>query len=139
MEEEATEASAAKVALQAKVAVEEVPLEKEEDAVCPPTQLRQLNNTPLPYRLRQHYQWWEAHAPPPVLKLIRDGVEPAWPEPVLGVHPCHRAEEEETAARTLMSEYIELGAAHLVTDLAPSKYLIPWFLVKKPEVGGGRK
>ena len=114
------------------------PLKKEKAKVCHNQRLRQP--ICLPSRLKERIHWWAKRAPPHILQLITHGVCPDWPEPELELHPCHRSQEEEKAASQLMAEYVELGAAQPVSDMdKPSRFLIPWFLIRKADVGGGEK
>ena len=96
------------------------------------------STTLLPFRLKENIQWWiKAKAPTPVLNLIKHGVLPDWLEPNLTVYPCHRSAKEEAGALALMEDYMDCGAARLLskTDLKlhPSKFLIPWFLIVKED------
>ena len=128
---------------QAKVAATTVRLEREKEARCPqvtlPLQRLWQPNIPFPLRLRHpdHFPWWERNAPQRVLNLIQQGVGHDWPSPDLGVHPCRRSQEEEADARVLLQEYLAIGAVQPVT-WASTKFLIPWFLIKKQE-GGSQK
>lgn len=109
-----------------------------EEKACPALGLWQPS-LPLPHRLMSRMSWWAKVAPPPVLHLLQHGVCPDWPEPDLEVLPCHRPQQEVAEAKKLMVEYTGLGACRPVSNQdAPTRYLIPWFLLKKPE-GGGRK
>ena len=68
---------------------------------------QQTHQTLIPYRLKEHIQWWiRAKAPRPVLELLQQGVLPDWPEPVLNIYPCHMSILEEGKALVLMEEYM---------------------------------
>ena len=104
---------------------------REKAKVCLPERLWQPH---LPYyhRLRQSMMWWERHAPLQVLNLIRDGVCPTFPNVSLPIVFCHRDHNQLKAAQDLIQEYLQLGAIEMV-DLPGTRYLIPWFVLSKPE------
>ena len=96
------------------------------------------SSTLLPFRLKENIQWWiKAGAPNQVLDLLQQGILPNWVEPDLKVYPCHRSALEEAQARTLMTEYMEYGAARLLSSqdlmVQPTRFLIPWFLIVKED------
>ena len=68
----------------------------------------------------------------PVVQLILKGVCLFLPEPSLTVTPCHRNVEQMQAARELVADYIKAGAVQPVA-MEGTRYLIPWFIVSKPE------
>ena len=103
--------------------------------VLPPHKLQEQQILNLPLRLRQHLRWWRMHkAGQDILNLILAGVCPDWPEPKIDFSLCHRDSQMVQEALAVMADYVEVGAAHRV-PLAGTRFLIPWFLLKKPEGG----
>ena len=95
------------------------------------------NLCPIPpfLRLREKVQWWQAAgATTEVLSTITRGVEADWPEPLLTWHPSIRSREDQESALEVLSEYLTIGAAKRVS-LEGTKFLVPWFVLKKEENG----
>ena len=84
--------------------------------------------------------WWERHAPTEVICLIKSGVPISWPlhnPPQLRLSPFHRSMADQVAGLQILKEYQQAGAVREVS-LEDSKFLVPWFIVRKPE-GEGEK
>ena len=98
----------------------------------------QTSTVPFFLRLRMREEWWAQHAPPQVQQLILKGVPVDWllPQPpVLRIHPCQRSVEDQEAALLVLEEYQQVGAVRQVS-MADTKFLVPWFIVRKPEGAG---
>jgi hypothetical protein len=94
-------------------------------------------DTPLPHRLQHCLDWWEKWAHPKIVQLLREGITPQWVKPpVLSV--TGRQAENLEQAKLIMQDYEKSGAVKKV-DPAGTKHLLPWFLLAKPEEGGGTK
>ena len=63
---------------------------------------------------------------------MHEGVNPKFPEPNLPIIECHIEQSQLVAAQELMLEYLQVGAIQKM-DLLGTKYLIPWFVLSKPE------
>jgi hypothetical protein len=89
-------------------------------------------------RLRLRREWWALHAPPHVLRLILQGVPAAWQwhhPPVLHICPSQRSMEDQKDALLILEDYRQVGAVKEVS-LSGTQFLVPWFIVRKPEGDG---
>ena len=93
-----------------------------------------LSHLPPFNRLRACLHWWEKHAPPFVLSLIKMGVEPNFQGKDLKPTSQKKDIEEIKLAEEVMKEYVEAKAAKEVT-LQGLRYLVPWFVIEKIELG----
>ena len=89
----------------------------------------------LRLRSADAWAWWEQHASPEILQLLAEGVEPNFCCPLLPVMPQGRSVSDQEAALQIMAEYIQQGAAKEVS-MQGTSYLVPWFVLKKSELGG---
>jgi hypothetical protein len=89
-------------------------------------------------RLRECLGWWSQHAPPRILKLICQGVEPQFQGDHLHLHEQRKSPEEIALASKVMADYVEAKATR---EVPPSEttYLVPWFVIRKAEPQGGEK
>ena len=95
------------------------------------------SDTPLHLRLRKCLPWWQANAPPRIVRLIQEGIKPQWQKPpFLSIQG--RQGENLDQARKILGDYARSGAVQKV-DAVGTKHLLPWFLISKPEEGGGLK
>ena len=85
-------------------------------------------------RLRNRLQWWEQHASPLVVSLIKHGLPADWilalprPRPLFHAH----ATEEIQDALAIMQEYLEVKAVRRV-NLHSGMHFVPWFMIYKPK------
>ena len=94
-------------------------------------------DTPLHHRLQINLAWWKKWATVPIINLIREGIQPKWLNPPrLSVQG--RQGQNLAQAQKIMEEYETVGAVKRVSP-QHAKHLIPWFLLSKPEEGGGTK
>ena len=92
--------------------------------------------TPLFQRLRQRLAWWERHASPSVVQLVRYGVRAPWVRPPrLPVRPQLCSQDSEKAADSIFQEYEVVGAVKRVS-WEGTAHLVPWFLLEKQEQTG---
>jgi hypothetical protein len=97
----------------------------------------QWQGVPLWQRLRDSLPWWEMHAPPFVVGLIRQGVGSDKTLPnFLSQRRQQKADQEISLANQMMLEYKESGAVREVTDPENTRHLVPWFVLTKMEVSG---
>ena len=63
------------------------------------------------------------------------------PSPNMPVWPLHESPQEEQLARDILQEYLGVGAVKKLqgAELHQTGYLVPWFVLSKPEAGGGVK
>ena len=80
--------------------------------------------------LRKDLAWWKRLAPPKVLNMFVNGVEPNFKAPPLKLVPTKRSSQEVSQALKVMEEYISVGAAKEVSRDG-TKYLIPRFVICK--------
>ena len=92
----------------------------------------------LRLRTPEAWAWWEKHASSEVLHLLAQGVEPNFCCPPLPLIPQGRSVSDQEAALHIIQEYIQQGAAKEV-QMQGTAYLVPWFVLKKQELGGGEK
>ena len=87
---------------------------------------------------RNSLDWWRRHSTWEVQHLIAEGVKPSWScPPRLSVSTFQRNSPQEVAlAQTIMLEYQRVGAVTPVS-LEGTAHLVPWFIISKPELGGG--
>ena len=78
--------------------------------------------------------WWNKNASPEVVKNIKYGIAPDWCCPSLPLLSIQKTAEEQFDCLNLLSDYLQLGAVREVTP-QEVKFLVPWFLIKKPEGG----
>ena len=108
--------------------------------VCPVPGLSQ-GSVPAFLRVRSRIQWWREHAQDPeVLHLILHGVGFDWVGPDLPVASQGKGHspQEVAAAATILREYEEAGAVCRPPPPFAPRYVIPWFVISKPE-GEGQK
>ena len=101
----------------------------------PPLPISQVNDSHAPFymRLRNRLEWWQKHATPQVVHLVKFGLPANWlslPAPPLFRRPPHEPEEIQEALR-LMDEYLGVRAVHVRLD--PPTNLVPWFVIHKPK------
>jgi hypothetical protein len=89
-------------------------------------------------RARARWDWWLKNATSEVTQLIREGVEPHWPCPMLPVCPTVRSMEDQQGALQILESYKQAGA---VTEVHPSeaRFLVPWFVLRKVDGAGRQK
>jgi hypothetical protein len=126
---EATQAKAAPQAKEASQAMETQQVESNPDL---------LSSLPPFQRLRMCISWWEKYAPQFVLNLISKGVEPMFPKINLPRKEQKKSKEENELATKVMMEYVEAKAAREI-QMAGTKYLVPWFVIRKMEANGKEK
>ena len=93
----------------------------------------------LPFlRLRSPtaWPWWEKWASKEVLHLLSHGVEPDFACPTLPIIPQGRSFKDQESALQIISDYMQQGACKEVS-MEGTSYLVPWFVLKKKEIGGG--
>ena len=96
------------------------------------------HNIPFPQRLKSRIAWWESHAPPEIVRLIREGVDWHGEAPqALPIFPCHRQDADVAVCRCVLQDYLECGAVTAIGSLQqalPStRYLVPWTVLSKWE------
>ena len=98
---------------------------------------RVWGNTPLHHRLQKSLLWWKKWALPSVVTLLQEGIKPQW---VSAPHlsKVGRQGENLLQARQILLEYEAVGAVKRVSSEG-TQHLLPWFLISKPEEGGGTK
>ena len=114
--------------------------------ICPPNPTASLmekvlasetgwGDTPLHHRLQINLAWWCNWATGPIVNLIREGIQPQWLKPpTLSVQG--RQGPNLAQAQKIMEEYESAGAVKRIFP-QDANHLIPWFLLSKPEEGGG--
>jgi hypothetical protein len=86
-------------------------------------------STPLFLRLRRCIDFWERHAPSPVVTLVKHGIRAPWlVPPRLPVAPTVRPSTDVQKATAMMQNYAASGAVRQV-EWAGTKHLVPWFLL----------
>jgi hypothetical protein len=89
---------------------------------------------PLFERLRACLPWWEKHAHPHVVGIIKRGVGTDLPLPAnLSIKVQHKTPQEIALATSILEDYQKSGAARRVWDVENSRHLIPWFVLSKSE------
>ena len=109
------------------------PLAKAEAKVSP-SHLPASSTSPFFRRLKDRITWWNKNASPEVVKNIKYGIAPDWCCPSLPLLSMQKTAEEQFDCLNLLSDYLQLGAVREVTP-PEVKFLVPWFLIKKPEGG----
>ena len=116
--------------------------------ICPPNPTASLMekvlasetgwvDTPLHHRLQINLAWWCNWATGPIVNLIREGIQPQWLKPpTLSVQG--RQGPNLAQAQKIMEDYESAGAVKRIFP-QDANHLIPWFLLSKPEEGGGTK
>jgi hypothetical protein len=94
-----------------------------------------LNSLSPFLRLRSCLQWWQANAPPFVLSLITQGVEPHFQGQGLRLRHQKKTDSEVSLALEVMNDYVQVGAAQEVAREG-TLYLVPWFVIQKVEANG---
>lgn len=88
-------------------------------------------------RLQLCLHWWKKWASPKIVSLIKEGITPQWVNPPhLSVQARQGSNLEQ--AKTILAEYETCGAVKRVKPEGTLHFL-PWFLISKPEEGGGTK
>jgi hypothetical protein len=96
-------------------------------------------NTPLFKRLQKSLPFWERYASKEVLQIIKEGIKPPWSSPPkMSTHNHPRGDQNLERAADILQDYQNSGSVRLVNP-TESCHLIPWFLISKPEEGGGVK
>ena len=109
---------------------------KAEEKACLPTPPMLVPNDsyePLFVRLRRRVHWWQAHATPQVVRLIRHGLpaDRVFPPPHRQFPHVARSQQEVQDALKLMEEYLGVHAVRLRSGAVPN--LLSWFVVYKPK------
>ena len=117
-------------ASKARVPKEEVQIPSQSQGGSLPPFLRLRSPTAWP--------WWEKWASKEVLHLLSHGVEPDFACPTLPIIPQGRSFKDQESALQIISDYMQQGACKEVS-MEGTSYLVPWFVLKKKEIGGGRK
>ena len=96
-----------------------------------------LAHLPFPLRLRSRIEWWKKNGKDrDVVHLIQCGVCPCWSHPPdLPWMAQSRNVCDQKAALEILQEYLEIGAVRKVS-MAEVKFLVPWFVIRKPEGDG---
>ena len=96
-----------------------------------------LAHLPFPLRLRSRIEWWKKNGKDrDVVRLIQCGVCPCWSHPPdLPWMDQSRNVCDQKAALEILPEYLEIGAVRKVS-MAEVKFLVPWFVIRKPEGDG---
>ena len=104
------------------------------------TQVDQEEEAEPPFlRVRRRLPWWQqAGASQEVLNLITLGVQAAWCNPIMKMRAQHKTVQEQMETREVLSDYMRAGAVTKST-LQGTKYLVPWFVIKKLESSGKEK
>jgi hypothetical protein len=92
-------------------------------------------DTPLHHRLSINLAWWKKWATVPIINLLREGIQPNWSNPP-SLSVQGRQGPNLDQAQKIMEEYEAVGAVKRISP-QDAKHLIPWFLLSKPEEGGG--
>ena len=109
------------------------PLAEAEAKVSPP-HLPTSSLYPFFRRLQDRILWWRKNADPEVVNNIKYGIAPDWCSPYLPLLSIQKTAAEQLECLHLLSDYLQLGAVREVTP-PEVKFLVPWFLIKKPEGG----
>ena len=91
------------------------------------------SHEPLFMRLRRRLHWWQVHATPQVVRVIRHGLPADWvfPPPHRQFPHVARSQQEVQDALKLMEEYLGVHAVRLRSGAVPN--LLSWFVVYKPK------
>lgn len=86
--------------------------------------------------LRACMAWWKRHAPPSVLHLLEEGVEPQFKGFPRSATRQKKSPEEIEQVLKILEEYME---EKVVREIGPegTQFLVPWFVIEKDEPGGG--
>ena len=113
-------------------------------STCPNSIMEQIEmkewgwgGTPLHQRLQRSLSWWLTNATPQIVSLIQEGIKPQWViAPDLSLHARQGPNLQQ--AESILQDYEKSGAVKRVGKDGTS-HLLPWFLISKPEDGGGTK
>ena len=90
----------------------------------------------LPNQLQERLSWWKKWAKPHIVKVIQEGIRPQWSSPPK-LSLSGRQGPNLEQAKEILLDYQKSGAVKEVQD-QNSQHLLPWFLISKPEEGGGQ-